>query len=192
MSINMNPKKLTMTREGKYLKSYVLDYESDDGHKKSYEFVSHRRLNSIEDIGNHVSGVSMCVIKDGKLLLLREFRMAVNRFIYGMCAGMWDEGEDLTDCMRRELYEETGLKLKRVLHVLPPSFAAVSMSDIKNQIAIVEAEGDTSNNATYNENISAAFYDKDEIRHLIDTEDFSSRAQVLAYFYTEGCLDKYF
>ncbi len=192
MSINMNPKKLTMTREGKYLKSYVLDYESDDGHKKSYEFVSHRRLNSIEDIGNHVSGVSMCVIKDGKLLLLREFRMAVNRFIYGMCAGMWDEGEDLTDCMRRELYEETGLKLKRVLHVLPPSFAAVSMSDIKNQIAIVEAEGDTSNNATYNENISAAFYDKDEVRHLIDTEDFSSRAQVLAYFYTEGCLDKYF
>ncbi len=192
MSINMNPKKLTMTREGKYLKSYVLDYESDDGHKKSYEFVSHRRLNSIEDIGNHVSGVSMCVIKDGKLLLLREFRMAVNRFIYGMCAGMWDEGEDLTDCMRRELYEETGLKLKRVLHVLPPSFAAVSMSDIKNQIAIVEAEGDTSNNATYNENISAAFYDKDEVRYLIDTEDFSSRAQVLAYFYTEGCLDKYF
>lgn len=192
MSINMNPKKLTMTREGKYLKSYVLDYESDDGHKKSYEFVSHRRLNSIEDIGNHVSGVSMCVIKDGKLLLLREFRMAVNRFIYGMCAGMWDEGEDLTDCMKRELYEETGLKLKRVLHVLPPSFAAVSMSDIKNQIAIVEAEGDTSNNATYNENISAAFYDKDEVRHLIDTEDFSSRAQVLAYFYTEGCLDKYF
>ena len=192
MSINMNPKKLTMTREGKYLKSYVLDYESDDGHKKSYEFVSHRRLNSIEDIGNHVSGVSMCVIKDGKLLLLREFRMAVNRYIYGMCAGMWDEGEDLTDCMRRELYEETGLKLKRVLHVLPPSFAAVSMSDIKNQIAIVEAEGDTSNNATYNENISAAFYDKDEVRHLIDTEDFSSRAQVLAYFYTEGCLDKYF
>ena len=192
MSINMNPKKLTMTREGKYLKSYVLDYESDDGHKKSYEFVSHRRLNSIEDIGNHVSGVSMCVIKDGKLLLLREFRMAVNRFIYGMCAGMWDEGADLTDCMKRELYEETGLKLKRVLHVLPPSFAAVSMSDIKNQIAIVEAEGDTSNNATYNENISAAFYDKDEVRHLIDTEDFSSRAQVLAYFYTEGCLDKYF
>ena len=40
--------------------------------------------------------------------------------------------------------------------------------------------------------INNSFYDKDEVRHLIDTEDFSSRAQVLAYFYTEGCLDKYF
>ena len=192
MSVNMKVKNLTMTREGKYLKSYVLDYESDDGHKKSYEFVSHRKLNGPEDIGNLVSGVSMCVIKDGRLLLLKEFRMAVNRFIYGMCAGMWDEGEELTECMKRELYEETGLKLKRVLHILPPSFAAVSMSDIKNQIAIVEAEGEIANHATYNENISAAFYDKDEVRHLIDTAEFSSRAQVLAYFYTEGCLDKYF
>ncbi len=192
MSVNMKVKNLTMTREGKYLNSYVLDYESDDGHKKSYEFVSHRKLNGPEDIGNHVSGVSMCVIKDGRLLLLKEFRMAVNRFIYGMCAGMWDEGEELAECMKRELYEETGLKLKRVLHVLPPSFAAVSMSDIKNQIAIVEAEGEIADHATYNENISAAFYDKDEVRHLIDTAEFSSRAQVLAYFYTEGCLDKYF
>ena len=190
-SKNMKAKNLRLVSNGKYLKKYELDYESEDGHKKSYEFVSHKELKSVDDIGKRVSGVSMCVLKDGKMLLLKEFRMAVNRFVYGLCAGMWEENETIEQCMERELYEETGLKLKKIVKILPEAFAAVSMSDIKNRIAIIIAEGDVEDHSTANENIRAGFYTKEEVRELIENEEFSSRAQVLAYFYTEGCLDKF-
>ena len=43
-SKNMTAKNLRLISIGRYLKSYELDYESEDGHKKSYEFVSHKEL----------------------------------------------------------------------------------------------------------------------------------------------------
>ena len=35
-----------------------------------------------------------------------------------------------------------------------------------------------------NEDIKAAFYTKDEVKKLLQTEKFSSRAQVMAYFFS--------
>ena len=112
--------------------------------------------------------------------------MGVNRSIYNLCAGMMEAGESIEDCMNRELYEETGLKLKRIIDILPPAFAAVSISDIKNRIAIVEAEGDFADHTSANEEIRAAFYTCEEVKHLLETEEFSSRAQIIAYFFAQG------
>lgn len=60
-----------------------------------------------------MSGVSIVAFHEDKMLLLREFRMGVNRFVYNLCAGMLNEGESIEECIQRELYEETGLGVKR-------------------------------------------------------------------------------
>ncbi len=67
--------------------------------------------------------------------------MGVNKAVYNLCAGMIENDESMEDCIARELYEETGLKLKRILKVLPATFAAVALSDIKNQMVFTEVEG---------------------------------------------------
>ena len=170
-------------KDGKYLKNYEITYQNKVGKEKKYEIVSRRDLQGIEDLGAAPSGVSIVATKGGKLLLLHEFRMGVNRTIYNLCAGMLETGESIETCIERELYEETGLRVKEIKAILPPSFAAVAISDTTTYIAFVEAEGDFEDHTSENEQISAAFYTQEEVKELLETEPFSSRAQMAAYFF---------
>lgn len=177
--------KFEKVRDGKYLKNYELTYRNKAGREKKYEMVSRRELAGIEDIGGKPSGVSIVATYRDKMLLLHEFRMGVNRTVYNLCAGMLEPDETIEDCIARELYEETGLKIKNIKKILPPSFAAVAISDTTTYIAFVEVEGDFEDHTSENEQIDARFYSKEEIRQLLETEPFSSRAQMAAYFFAE-------
>lgn len=156
------------------------------GREKKYEIVSRNEIAGPDKIGEKVSGVSIVAYYGDKMLLLREFRMGVNRLIYNLCAGMLEEGESLEECIQRELYEETGLHVKRIRSILPPSFAAVAFSDVKTQIAFVDVDGGFEDHTSENEQIDAKFYTKEEVRELLETEEFSSRAQIAAYFFMVG------
>lgn len=177
-------------RDGCYLKNYELTYLNKSGQPKKYEIVSHKELRDISDIGGMPSGVSIIATCDGKLLLLHEFRMGVNREIYNLCAGMLEAGETIEECIARELYEETGLQVKCIRKILPPSFAAVAISDVTTYIAFVETAGTIADHTSDNEQITAAFYTRTEVKALIDSEAFSSRAQLAAYFFSEGLMEQ--
>lgn len=170
-------------KDGKYLKNYEITYFNKAGKEKKYEIVSRRELTSVDDLGAAPSGVSIVATRNGKLLLLHEFRMGVNRTIYNLCAGMLEDGESIEECISRELYEETGLSVRKIIKILPPSFAAVAISDTTTYIAFVETEGNFEDHTSDNEQIEAAFYSKEEVKELLETESFSSRAQMAAYFF---------
>lgn len=170
-------------RDGKYLKNYEITYQNKSGREKKYEIVSRRELHDISDIGNKPSGVSIIATKEDKLLLLHEFRMGVNCFVYNLCAGMLESGESIEACINRELFEETGLKVKQIIKILPPSYSAVAISDVSTYIAFVEVYGDFQDNSSENEEIQAAFYTRDEVSKLLEKEPFSSRAQMAAYYF---------
>lgn len=177
--------KFEKVKDGKYLKNYEITYLNKSGREKKYEIVSRRELQGIEDVGAKPSGVSIVATCEGKLLLLHEFRMGVNRSIYNLCAGMLEADESIEDCITRELFEETGLHVKTIKKILPPSFAAVAISDTTTYIAFVEAEGTFEDHTSENEQIDADFYTKEEVSRLLETEPFSSRAQMAAYFFAE-------
>lgn len=173
--------------DGRYLKSYELTYLNRQGKEKKYEIVSRRELNGPQDLGTKPSGVSIVATCGDRMLLLKEFRMGVNRSIYNLCAGMLEPKESLEDCIARELLEETGLKLIKIKKILPPSFAAVAISDTTTYIAFAEVEGiPDSAGASANEKIQAALYTKEQVRELLETAEFSSRAQMAAYYFAEG------
>ncbi len=173
-------------RDGKYLKNYELTYQNKAGKEKKYEIVSRRELAGIDDIGGKPSGVSIVATCEDKMLLLHEFRMGVNRFVYNLCAGMIEAGESIENCIARELYEETGLKIKRIKKILPPSFAAVAFSDTTTYIAFVEVQGNFEDHTSDNEQIEAKFYSREEVKKLLESEPFSSRAQMAAFYFSEN------
>ena len=178
--------RMEKVKDGRYLKNYELTYINKAGREKKYEIVSRKELRDADDLGRQPSGISSVAFHEGKLLLLREFRMSVNRTIFNLCAGMIEDGETIEDCIRRELYEETGLSVSRIRTILPPSYAAVGISDTKTYIAIVDAEGEFSDHTSDNEMIQAQFYTKEEVAKLLEIEEFSSRSQIIAYFFVQG------
>jgi len=178
--------KLEKVKDGRYLKNYELTYLNKAGKEKTYEIVSRRELKKISDLGKNPSGISIVATCGDKLLLLREFRMGINQNVFNLCAGMLEENETLEECIARELYEETGLKVKKIKRILPASYAAVAISDLKTYIVFAEVEGTLGDHTSANEEIKAALYSREEVAKLLETEDFSSRAQIAAYFFSIG------
>lgn len=53
------------------------------------------------------------VVKDNKILLARGVNFP-NKNMFSVLAGFVSPGESLEDCIRREIYEETGIKIKNI------------------------------------------------------------------------------
>lgn len=61
-----------------------------------------------ETIQHPCSVVIIPLLEGKRVLLIRQFRHALNRYIYEIPAGTSEPGEELLVCAKRELAEETG------------------------------------------------------------------------------------
>src|SRR5271157_4331627 len=58
------------------------------------------------------SAVMMPVDERNRVLLVRQYRLPAERFLWELAAGKVDEGETVLHAAKRELIEETGLRAK--------------------------------------------------------------------------------
>jgi len=64
---------------------------------------------TIREVVLHPGGVTAIpVLKDGRLLLIRQFRYPIGKFILELPAGKLDSGQTPLDTIAREIEEETG------------------------------------------------------------------------------------
>ena len=163
--------RLNKIHEGKFLTYYVADYETKLGHIKSYEFISRDKNLKAETFGKgKPAGVGMVPISldKSKVLLQAEYRLATNNIVYNFPAGLIDEGEDALKAATRELKEETGVNLVKCIDILSPSFASQGTSDELMQIVVCLCEGEIKDSTFEEEEIHAKWYDKKEIKELLD------------------------
>ena len=77
------------------------------------------------------------------LVMIREFRYPLNSWCIAFPAGLVDQGEDIVECARRELAEETGFEVLEGadVRVLPQTgFSSTGMTDETVQVVFAEAE----------------------------------------------------
>lgn len=68
----------------------------------------------LREIVRHNGGAGVCVVRDGKMCLVRQYRVALGRMSLEIPAGKLDPHEDPATCAARELTEETGLVAGRL------------------------------------------------------------------------------
>lgn len=61
------------------------------------------------DILLHHGGSGVCAVREGRICLVRQYRVALGRMTLEIPAGKLEAGEDPAACAARELTEETGL-----------------------------------------------------------------------------------
>ena len=171
--------------EGRFITRYDVDYLTAEGKLKTYEIISrNRNIQSLEELQNKKADSVVMILTDGageRILVSREYRMAMGQWIYNFPAGLIDPGETPEESAKRELWEETGLSLVRIDDVLDNSYSAIGFSNERNVCVFGVAEGEFRKSTSDAEEIIPGWYTKAEMKELLRTEAFAARTQAYCY-----------
>jgi len=182
---SMNYKGIRKIHEGRFITRYDVEYVTAEGHEKTYEIISrNRNIQTLEELQNKTPDSVILIVTDEsgeRILVSREYRMAMAQWIYNFPAGLIDPGETPEESARRELWEETGLRLVRIDDVLDNSYSAIGFSNERNICIFGAAAGEFRKSNSDVEEIVPGWYTKEEMRKLLRTEPFAARTQAYCY-----------
>ena len=171
--------------EGKFITRYDVDYVTEEGHPKTYEIISRNRdLRTLEELQNKAPDSVILILTDEsgeRMLVSREYRMAIAQWIYNFPAGLIDSGETPEQSAKRELWEDTGLTLTRIDDVLDNSYNAVGFANEQSICVFGTAAGEFRKSTSDAEEIVPGWYTKEEMRALLRSEPFAARTQAYCY-----------
>ena len=176
MKIN---KVICLTPDEKFLRLYRAEYECK-GHTGQWTFASRKDQPEAMSLVCKPDAVIIIpfIMEDGvsKIVIAREFRVPIGDYVHAFPAGLIDDGEDIIATAKRELKEETGLELDKVLECSPPLYSSPGLSDESSVLVFVEASGKLSTeNQENTESIELLALDANQIKELIsNTGEFKN------------------
>ena len=153
--------KLTTLAETKFLNLYNAEYNNKGGNIKNWIIASRKEKENLEGVylnNKELQDDAVLIVpfhkEEEKIVVIRQFRVPINSYIYEMPAGLIDKGESPQTAITRELKEETGLDVIEILKntVKGQLFLSPGMTD----------ESVTSVFCTCGGTISKAYMEEDE------------------------------
>ena len=137
-------KKIT---DKKWVNLFDVKYRDKKGQLKTWEVVSRKPvpkcISSVFDPPDAV--VIVPFHKDEKkLVVIREYRVALAGYEYALPAGLIDAGESLETASGRELQEETGLELIEIHKKSPILYGTAGMTDENFVMVYCDCKGKVS------------------------------------------------
>ena len=117
----MNNTKITKVNplvETKFMGLYDIEYKNKQNTDRNWTVASRKNKEQLEEmyLQNKEDKIDAVVIaalhkEENKLVVIKQFRVPINNYIYELPAGLVDNSEDIKTTVARELKEETGLEL---------------------------------------------------------------------------------
>lgn len=124
-----------------------------------------------------------------RLVMIREFRVPVGDYVIGLPAGLIDPGETVETTVRREIHEETGLKVTTIERISSPLFSSSGLTDEAAAMAFVTVEGDPSAgpNLEPSECLEVMFLDHEGVCKLCNDPEpnVDAKAWMVLYLYQQ-------
>ncbi|MBA8982911.1 NUDIX hydrolase [Clostridium saccharobutylicum] len=139
--------------------------------RKNEDVLNDRFFKGKEDCDDAVVVVALHK-PSNKLVIIKQFRIPINSYVYELTAGLIDPGEDAKMTIERELMEETGLKVVEVIKVINKLYLSPGMTDESVMMAYCTCEGEINDkNLEDDECIEAMLISQEESRKLLERNE---------------------
>lgn len=192
MSAEKKNDKFTAVRkltDNRFLNLYEMDALTESGAPFYYYFASRNGEAELPLYTGQTRSNGIVIYpvwkEDGdKIVLIRQYRYPIDRWIYELPAGLIDEGETAEQAAIREMKEETGLSFEPYTGgeaaFRRPVYLGAGMTDETSTSVFGYAAGDMSKGFQEDaERIEVVLADKAEVRRILREEDVSLRAAFL-------------
>lgn len=171
-------KDITSLLETKFISLYNIKYLNKSNKEKNWIVASRKKKEILEGIyldnkKDNIDAVIICAYhKDSqKLVIIKEFRVPINKYIYELPAGLVDsDDENFESTVKRELKEETGLDLIEIKKDLSSNqvYLSPGMTDESAAFVYCICSGDTSSEFLEDdEDIEAILVSQEEAKEII-------------------------
>ena len=134
----------------------------------------------VRECVRHSGGAAVLLVKDGKVLLVKQFRYPYGKEIYEIPAGKLNVGEDPLRAAERELEEETGFKANLV-HALDV-YPSPGYTDEIIHIYFASDYKEGKVNPDEDEFIAYEFIDLDSVLKMIESGEICDSKTVAAVY----------
>lgn len=158
--------------EGKITKYYKDTVQLPDGKTDVWDFVGHNG-----------AAAAVGVLADGRLLMVRQYRNALDRFTLEIPAGGLNPNEPTIDAAARELEEETGYRCNKIKKLITIR-TTVAFCNEKIDIYLATDLVKTRQHLDEDEYVNVEPYTLEELEKMIYEgiiEDSKTIASILAY-----------
>ena len=159
--------------EGSIVKVYMDEVELPDGKIAKWDFINHDGAAAV-----------VPVTEDGKILMVKQYRNALDRYTLEIPAGKLDDKlEETKVCAARELEEETGYKAGK-LELLITLRTWVAFTNEKIDVYVATDLTPTKQHLDEDEFIDVKAYELEELKEMIfrgELQDTKSISAILAY-----------
>ena len=174
-------KKVNSIVEGKFISLYDLEYVNKLNQDKHWSVVTRKSKEDIQDIylnGKEDNADAVAIVayhvEYKKLVVIKQFRVPVNNYIYEVPAGLVDHGEDILETVRRELKEETGLNLLEInkKYSKGKTYLSPGMTDESVALVFCTCDGEISRDyLEANEDIETILVSQQEAEAILESDE---------------------
>lgn len=164
--------KRELVHKGVIIDVYTDHMEIANGHTAKWDFIGHKGAAAIVPVDS-----------DGKIIMVRQYRNAIEKNTLEIPAGGLNPDEDMKTCATRELEEETGYRSEKVEHLID-LYTTVAFCNEKIGIYYTNELIPSKQNLDEDEYVSIERYTLEELVNMIfqgDIVDGKTISAILAY-----------
>lgn len=165
----------------KFVGLYDVEYKNKQNKDRNWIVASRKNEDELKEVylegkEDKIDAVVIAAFHESekKLVLIKQFRVPINNYIYELPAGLVDNNESMESTVTRELKEETGLNLLKINYVKSRQKVYLSPGMTDESVAFVycTCEGELSNEFLEDdEEIESMLISKEQAKEILKSNE---------------------
>lgn len=165
----------------KFVGLYDVEYKNKQNEDRHWMVASRKSKDELKEVylegkEDKIDAVVIAAFheSENKLVLIKQFRVPINNYIYELPAGLVDNDESMENTVARELKEETGLELVRINDVKSRQKVYLSPGMTDESVAFVycTCEGELSEEFLEDdEDIESMLISKEQAKEILKSDE---------------------